>query len=60
MKMYQVYLHNFKTGASSPIDIVETDGEYTARQYIVECEANADPEWIEMIRSGEVSVVEIE
>lgn len=45
------------TGATSPIDTVEAPEGYTAEQYIKDCEANADPEWIDMIHEGKITVV---
>ena len=56
---YIVYLTDSKTGATSPIDNITTDAGYTADQYVKECEENADPEWIELLHSGEVTMEEV-
>lgn len=56
MMKYQInYTIN---GTTSEIDTVYTvDENYTADQYIKDCEANADQEWIDMIQDGEITVV---
>ena len=48
------------TGATSPIDNVEAPKGYTADDYIRGCRENADQEWVDMIESGTVIVVELE
>lgn len=57
MAHYIVYLK--ANGAESPIDQIVTDAGYTAEQYVKDCEENSDPEWIEMLHSGEIILEEI-
>lgn len=59
---YEIDLHDLKTGATSPIDIVETDDEnFTADDYIAGCEAaGSDQEWIDMLYDNEVIVYRVE
>jgi len=54
---YTVEFTDPKTGATSPIDNIEAPENYTAVQYVADCKANADPEWVEMLESGDVSLV---
>ena len=58
-RTYEIDFTDPETGATSPIDTQYVDGEYTAEQYIADCEKNADPDWIEMLKSGSVEVVEV-
>lgn len=59
MKKYEVNFTDYETGATSPIDtIVKPDG-YTPEQYIADCKTNADDEWNEMLKNGEITLVEI-
>lgn len=58
-RTYEIDLTDHETGATSPIDTQYVDGDYTAEQYIADCENNADPDWCEMLRSGSVEVVEV-
>lgn len=51
---YEVNFHDYETGATSPIDNIEAPEGYTARQYIKDCKANADDEWNQMLKNGEV------
>ena len=55
---YQIELltENYRT----PIDTVEAEEGYTAKQYIFDCIENADIDWIEMVCHGTVIVVTIE
>lgn len=57
---YEVNFRNFESGATSPIDVIDTEEGYTAQMYIQHCKENADPEWIEMLEKGEVKLVPIE
>ena len=57
---YTVEFTDAKTGAISPIDTITAPDGYTADDYIRDCRENADPEWIEMIESGTVTLTEIE
>ena len=56
---YEVDFYDPKNGATSPIDTIESGEGYTAEQYVKDCEANADQEWVDMLHSGEVTLVEI-
>ena len=62
MFKYQIELHDLKTGATTPIDIVTCDYEcFTAEDYIAGCEAvGSDQEWIDMLYDNEVLVYRIE
>lgn len=60
MKKYEVNFYDYNNGATSAIDVIEADDNYTAEQYIADCEANADDEWNEMLKNGEITLVEVE
>ena len=49
-----------ETGATSPIDTVDAREDYTAEDYVADCEKNADPEWVEMLDCGTVELVPVE
>lgn len=51
---YQVVLVN--DGAASAIDQIVADVGYSSYNYIIDCERNADEEWIRMLKSGVVLV----
>lgn len=55
---YVVEFTDNRTGATSPIDTFKAPAGYTAKQYIADCERNADEDWCEMLRQGEVNLVE--
>ena len=59
---YEIDLHDLRTGATSPIDIVWTDDEtFTPEDYINGCEIiGSDEEWIDMLKDNEVIVVRAE
>lgn len=57
---YQVEFYDYRTGATSPIDTIEAPAGYTAEQYIRDCEANAEPEYIDMLKAGRVELVPVE
>lgn len=57
---YEVNFHDYETGATSPIDNVEAPEGYTAKQYIRDCKANADDDWNEMLKLGEVTLAATE
>ena len=59
---YEVDLHDLKTGATSPIDIVETDDEnFTAEDYINGCDiVGSDQDWLDMLRDNEVIIYKVE
>lgn len=60
MKKYEVDYTDNNTGATSPIDTITANDNYTAADYIRDCEKNAEPEYIEMLKRGTVELVEIE
>lgn len=60
MKRYQVELYDYTNGATSPIDNIEAPAGYTADDYVRDCIATADQDWIDMLLAGEVSLIEIE
>lgn len=55
---YEVNL--YKDGAMSPIDVIDAPAGYTAEQYIADCEDNADSDYVEMLKSGFVTLHEVE
>lgn len=57
---YVVYLKDWQRGATSGVDLIEAPENYTAEDYIRDCKKNADPEWIEMLETGEVTVYCVE
>lgn len=56
---YQINLTD-SNGATSAIDTVEAHAGYTAAEYLAGCRENADPEWVEMLEAGTVSVEQID
>lgn len=59
MAKYQVE-YTDENGATTPIDTITTNVNYTADDYIKDCEKNADPEYIEMLHNGKIELVEID
>lgn len=57
---YQVEFYDYSNGAKSPIDKIEAPEGYTAEQYIKDCEENADPDYVEMLRGGKVELLPVE
>ena len=57
---YQVNITYYENGATSATDNIEAPEGYTSEDYIRDCEANADQEWIELLESGQVSLEEVE
>ena len=57
MKEYQVNL--ITNDYVEPIDTITAPDGYTPNDYIKGCEENADPEWIEMIHSGDIVLIEV-
>ena len=53
---YQVDYIDPVTGAKSPIDVIDAGPDYTADDYISQCKANADEDYITMLRAGAVTV----
>ena len=44
----------------SPIDNIIAPTGYTAEDYISDCQGNADDDWCEMLKTGDVRLVEID
>ena len=44
----------------SPIDTIIAPTGYTAEDYISDCQGNADDDWCEMLKAGDVRLVEID
>lgn len=55
MKKYEVDFTDEITGATSPIDVIEVEDDYTPAQYVEDCASNGCY-W----GKGEISFVEIE
>ncbi len=55
---YEVVLH--KDSYDLSIDVIEAPEDYTADDYVADCEKNADTEWREMLETGDVELVEAE
>ena len=60
MKKFEVNFYDYRNGATSPIDIIIADDNYTVEDYIRDCEHNADKDWCEMLNIGLVTLVEVE
>ncbi len=60
MKKYQVDFTDNNTGATSAIDTITAADNYTAADYIRDCEDNADTDYVKMIKSGTITLNEIE
>lgn len=58
MKKYEVDITI--NGVTSAIDTIIASDNYSAENYIKDCENNADNEYCEMLKSGEISLVEID
>lgn len=57
--MYEVNYTDPETGATSQIDMVVSDADYTAEQYIKDCEVYGEPEWVDMPHKGLVELKEL-
>lgn len=57
--IYAVDVTDPKTGARFTADIIWEEKGYTREKYIADCEENADEEWCEMLREGDVAVYEV-
>ena len=53
---YQVDYTDPITGATSPIDVINAGPDYTAADYIRDCDSNASEEWCDMLHRGAVTV----
>lgn len=60
MKKFEVDFYDYRNGATSPIDIIIADDNYTSDDYVRDCEQNADNDWREMLNCGIVILVEVE
>lgn len=60
MKKFEVDFYDYSNGATSPIGIIIADDNYTAEDYVRDCEHNADDDWCEMLKGGRVTLVEVE
>ena len=58
MKRYEVNITI--NGVTSEIDTITVADNYTAEDYVRDCEENADSEWCEMLRTGDVTIIEID
>ena len=56
MKKYQVNYTDNTTGATSAIDTITADNNYTAENYINDCMANADNDYCEMLKNGTITL----
>ena len=57
---YVVEYCDSKTGAMSIIDTIEfARADYTAEQYIEDCERNADKEWNDMLCKGIITLIPV-
>lgn len=57
---YQVEFTDYRTGATSPIDVIEEEAGFTPEKYIEACKENADDEWNEMLEQGGVYLINLE
>lgn len=60
MKRYQVDFIDNISGACSPIDIITASDNYTAADYMRDCESNADSDYIDMLHSGDIVLTVID
>lgn len=60
MKKYEVNYTDRTTGATSAIDTIAAPNNYTAADYIRECEENGDPDYVEMLHDGIITLVKID
>ncbi len=60
MKKYEVNYTDSTTGATSALDVITAPNNYTAADYIRDCEENGDPDYVEMLHDGIITLVEID
>lgn len=60
MAQFQVDFTDSNTGATSAIDTITAADNYTADDYIRDCENNANNDYVNMIKSGEITLVKID
>lgn len=58
--LYQVNITYYDNGATTGIDEIDAPGDYTAEDYIKDCESNADEDWIELVHSGVIKLWRVE
>ena len=62
-KEVQVEYHDYRNGATSPIDVITVEKDYTPDDYIRDCKSNADSDGLEayeeMEENGEFIFVEL-
>lgn len=56
---YQVEITYYENEATSAIDTVYEDEGFTAEQYIKACEEWSDKEWVELLHSGYVEIIDV-
>ena len=49
-----------ENGVTSAIDTIDAPENYTATDYILDCEANADQEWCDMLKKGQVTLIPVD
>lgn len=59
LTIFEVDYTDPETGATSPIDTIRAFDNYTATDYVRDCEENADPEYVEMLKAGTVELIKI-
>lgn len=60
MKKYEINFTDNNTGATSAIDTITAADNYTADDYIKDCNNNADADYIEMLKNGTITLYEID
>lgn len=59
MKKYEVNYTDATMGVTSAIDTITAPNDYTAADYVRDCEENGDAEFVEMLHVGIITLVEI-
>lgn len=59
LHQYQVEITYYENGATSAIDQVYEEEGFTAEQYVKNCEKWSDKEWVELIHSGDVEIIDV-
>ena len=60
MKKYEVDFTDNNTGVTSAIDTITAADNYTAEDYIKDCNDNADTDYIEMLKNGTITLCELD
>lgn len=58
MKKYEVNYTDHETGATSPIDVINVENDYTVEDYISDCESNMEEPWD--TENGTITFMEVE